>query len=99
MKRSQESSAANVIPTSIYGTHRIPWRFGLTIALTAAVLTGCKVGPDYKRPEATSIPAAYTGATNVVATDTANIWKVAQPQAELAKGKWWEIFGDRELNE
>jgi len=48
------------------------------------------VGPDYKRPEATTIPAAYAGATNG--------WKVAQPQAQFPKGNWWEIFADPELN-
>ena len=54
------------------------------------VLAGCTVGPDYKRPEATTIPAAYAGATNG--------WKVAQPQAQIPKGNWWEIFDDAELN-
>src|SRR6266849_10440536 len=65
-----------------------------------ALVAGCAVGPDYKRPEATTIPAAYTGATNVVATDagTTNGWKVAEPQAQIPKGDWWEIFGDAELN-
>jgi multidrug efflux system outer membrane protein len=77
-------------------------RFGLEFSLVGlVVVTGCKVGPDYKRPEATTIPAAYTGATNVVATDTGttNGWKVAQPQAQISKGKWWEVFDDTELNE
>src|SRR4051812_34356931 len=46
------------------------------------IFTGCAVGPNYKRPQATTIPAAYTGATNVVATDATNGWKVAQPQAQ-----------------
>src|SRR5205807_6607110 len=66
-----------------------------------ALLAGCAVGPDYKRPQATTIPAAYTGATNVVAADSdvTNGWKVAQPQAQISKGNWWEIFGDSELNE
>ena len=66
-----------------------------------ALLVGCKVGPDYKRPEATTIPTAYTGATNVVSTDSGatNVWKVAQPQAQLPKGNWWEIFGDADLND
>ena len=64
-----------------------------------ALVTGCKVGPDYKRPEATTIPATYTGATNVVATDATNTWKVAEPQAQLPKGNCWEIFGDSELDE
>jgi multidrug efflux system outer membrane protein len=61
---------------------------GLVLLLAIA---GCKVGPDYKRPPAAPIPAAYTGATNG--------WKVAQPQAQFPKGNWWELFGDAELND
>jgi multidrug efflux system outer membrane protein len=53
------------------------------------LLAGCAVGPDYKRPEATTIPAAYAGVTNTGAT---NGWKVAQPQGQLPKGNWWEDF-------
>lgn len=60
------------------------------------VLAGCAVGPDYKRPQATSIPAAYAGVTNAGAT---NGWKVAEPQAQIPKGNWWEIFQDSELSE
>ena len=68
----------------------------LRIPLAALVfLAGCAVGPDYKRPEATTIPAAYAGVTNTGAT---NAWKVAQPQGHLPKGNWWEVFGDPELN-
>jgi len=54
-----------------------------------ALLAGCAVGPDYKRPEATAIPASYAGA--------ATGWKVAQPQGQLPKGNWWKIFADPEL--
>jgi multidrug efflux system outer membrane protein len=64
----------------------------LSLPLAAlTLLTGCLVGPDYKRPAATTIPAAFAGATNG--------WKVAQPQAQFPKGNWWEIFGDAKLNE
>ena len=63
---------------------------GIVVAMTVALLAGCAVGPDYKRPEATTLPAAYAGATNG--------WKIAEPQAHLSKGNWWEIFGDAELN-
>ena len=74
--------------------------FRICALVFLALLTGCAVGPDYKRPDATTIPAAYTGATNVVATDSGatNGWKVAEPQAQIPKGDWWEIFGDAELN-
>jgi len=78
------------------------WRLGFVFSLAAlAMVAGCAIGPNYKRPPAATIPEAYTGATNVVATDSGatNGWKVAQPQAQLPKGNWWEIFGDAELNE
>lgn len=74
-----------------------PRLFNLTKAwqaiLLAAVVqvTGCAVGPNYVRPEATAIPADYRYASGE--------WKVAAPQANLPKGKWWEIFGDPELNQ
>jgi outer membrane protein, multidrug efflux system len=55
-----------------------------------ALLGGCLVGPDYKRPEATRIPAAYAGSTNG--------WKVSEPRAHIPKGSWWEMFQDPELN-
>src|SRR6478672_2304145 len=67
-------------------------RFGLALSLAAlAIVAGCKVGPDYKRPEATTIPAAYAGVTNAGPTNVGatNGWKVAQPQAQIPKGNWW----------
>jgi outer membrane protein, multidrug efflux system len=68
----------------------------LRIALEAAglagltLIAGCKVGPDYNRPEAAVIPPAYKEGTNG--------WKVAEPQAHLSKGAWWELFQDAELS-
>jgi len=49
-------------------------------------------------PKPTTIPASYTGATASYAGAT-NGWKVAEPQGQLPKSNWWEIFGDAELNE
>jgi multidrug efflux system outer membrane protein len=54
------------------------------------LLAGCAMGPNYQRPEATTIPESYTGPSDG--------WKIASPQAHLPKGAWWEIFGDPELN-
>ena len=63
----------------------------LAVACLIAHLAGCAVGPDYKRPEATAVmPTTYADATNG--------WKIAEPQAHLPKGKWWEVFGDEDLN-
>lgn len=60
------------------------------LLVVTLVVGGCAVGPNYKRPEATTIPPAYTGASKE--------WKIAAPQAHLPKGNWWELFGDSELN-
>ncbi|MBA4147374.1 MAG: multidrug efflux RND transporter permease subunit [Verrucomicrobia bacterium] len=64
------------------------------LALAGVVLTGCKVGPDYKRPE-TIAPAAYKN----VSTNDLGQWKEATPLDHLPKGAWWEIFDDAQLNE
>jgi multidrug efflux system outer membrane protein len=63
----------------------------IAAGLLAAVLVGCAVGPDYQRP-AVSTPAAYkeTGL---------GTWKESTPQDQIAKGSWWELFGDQTLNE
>jgi NodT family efflux transporter outer membrane factor (OMF) lipoprotein len=49
------------------------------------------VGPKYQRPVAVTPPALKELAGN-------DQWKVATPSDGLIKGKWWEMFGDLELN-
>jgi NodT family efflux transporter outer membrane factor (OMF) lipoprotein len=60
---------------------------GPAVILLAA-LCGCAVGPDYKRPDV-EVGAAYREAAG---------WKPAQPRDETSRGKWWEVFGDPQLN-
>ena len=75
---------------------RVTWqqwkrRGGLTLATVAGVLTlltACTVGPDYVRPTVMA-PIAYK---------EMNGWKVAQPQDDVIRGAWWEVFADRQLN-
>jgi len=57
-------------------------------AATVLLVAGCAAGPDYRRPDMT-LPAAYKEAAG---------WKPAQPGDQFARGKWWEIFGDGDLN-
>ncbi len=64
--------------------------FGLLVLLVLVGMTGCAVGPNYQRPEVTTIPAAYAGMESG--------WKIAAPTAHLPRGSWWEVFGDLELN-
>src|SRR3954447_20666626 len=63
----------------------------IAVSILASALAGCAVGPDYQRP-AVATPAAYkeTGL---------GTWKESTPQDQIAKGSWWELFGDRTLNE
>lgn len=57
---------------------------------------GCMVGPNYQRPTA-PVPAAFKEAPTA-SPDEINRWKPAQPNEEAAKGKWWEIYNDPDLN-
>ncbi len=54
-------------------------------------LEGCAVGPNYHRPE-TAIPADYK-------SKELGSWKTGTPLDNVPKGAWWEIFGDKTLNE
>jgi len=64
-----------------------PARAWLAAAAMLAV-GGCAVGPDYHRPEV-PVPAAYK---------EAGAWKKAEPRDAQPRGKWWEVFGDAQLN-
>jgi NodT family efflux transporter outer membrane factor (OMF) lipoprotein len=68
----------------------------LAFAAVLLGLTGCAVGPNYKRPAAPMSPAfkEQTGEVSVPGSD----WKPAEPRDTQIRGNWWEIFGDAELN-
>ncbi len=57
--------------------------------LLMVLLSGCAVGPRYTRPAAPA-PPTYK--------ETPPPWKTAQPSDQVARGKWWEIFQDPQLN-
>ncbi len=70
---------------------------GLVAASSAAtlLLAGCMVGPKYVKPTVPLAPS-YKEA------DTASLqnseWQKALPADAAAKGEWWVIFNDPELN-
>ncbi len=71
-------------------------------AIAMLFLSGCKpVGPDYKRP-AYNAPAVYkeTGAPSVVTppNPAGGSWTPANPSDGMLRGKWWEVYGDPQLN-
>ena len=57
------------------------------ISFVLIALTGCTVGPNYKRPQI-SAPDAYRG----LAPDAA-----PQTTASVADEKWWTVFDDQQL--
>jgi len=75
-------------------------RIGTAIAgaLSVAVLGGCNVGPNYARP-AVPVPLGFKeGAPAAYSAMPAGTWRPAQPQDAALKGRWWEAFGEPELN-
>ena len=60
----------------------------LALTLAIALAGGCTVGPDYVRPSAAE-PASFKELAG---------WLPAQPQDRETRGKWWEIFGDAQLD-
>ena len=73
-------------------------RIVTSVALLAGVISmvGCTVGPKYVRP-AIPAPPAYKEAPPA-SFKGAGEWQPAQPNDQGMRGKWWEIFGDPELN-
>ncbi|HEX4964569.1 MAG TPA: efflux transporter outer membrane subunit [Thermoanaerobaculia bacterium] len=68
---------------------------GSMLIVLASLAAGCAVGPNYKKPDV-EIPAAFKEQPPAGATPGS--WKPAQPQDAAHRGKWWEIFGDSQLN-
>ena len=69
----------------------------LIVGAVLVIVAGCSVGPDYHRPAAFKsqpLPAAFSTQTFTNLGE----WKTAQPSAHLARGAWWGIFSDSELD-
>ena len=81
----------------------------LFLGLSIAGLTGCAVGPNYKRP-AVDVPGTYRGPApeeTVPSPATPTEPQTAKPEpaqqassapaSSLGDEKWWEVFQDKEL--
>lgn len=63
----------------------------VAVSLVMLLLSGCAVGPNYKRPSV-DVPGAYRGASPQEATQSA-------PESSLGDLKWWEVFQDKQLQD
>jgi outer membrane protein, multidrug efflux system len=76
----------------------------LTLFFGVGGLTGCAVGPNYKRPTV-NVPATYRGSTaDAPVSPDAKSQQTGPEQAKaeptgpsLGDEKWWEVFQDPEL--
>lgn len=90
MHRRRETitvSNAKGVVTSVWWQR---WVLFVTAAMTLSLGNGCMIGPKYHRPSA-PVPSQFK-------EDLPDSWKVAQPNAEIPRGKWWEIYNDPQLN-
>ncbi len=63
----------------------------IAVSLVVLLLSGCAVGPNYKRPSV-DVPGAYRAASPQEATPSA-------PESSLGDLKWWEVFQDKQLQD
>jgi NodT family efflux transporter outer membrane factor (OMF) lipoprotein len=83
--------------TMIERRNRIPAIFTASALGIVALLGGCRIGPPYHAPAPPASTAPNYKESTVNFQDAGG-WKVASPQDAMIKGKWWEVFGDPELN-
>jgi NodT family efflux transporter outer membrane factor (OMF) lipoprotein len=74
----------------IAGTSGLRQFLVLSLAGGLMLVSGCAVGPNYRRPAA-PVPQVFK-------EPPPEGWKQAQPSAGVSRGKWWEIYNDPQLN-
>src|SRR5712692_2893852 len=73
-----------------FGNRRFARFLPLVFCAVVLFISGCMVGPNYKRP-IVNTPSTYRGLTNVEAANAA--------PASLGDQKWWEVFQDQQLQQ
>jgi NodT family efflux transporter outer membrane factor (OMF) lipoprotein len=63
-----------------------------TLLALALLAGGCVVGPDYQRPDAPT-PSGFREQP-----PPGGNWKPAEPGDQAMRGRWWELFGDPQLD-
>jgi NodT family efflux transporter outer membrane factor (OMF) lipoprotein len=86
------------IATAISLRKRHVLRSSVTAGLVSCVifLGACAVGQKYTKPSI-EIPPTYKETAPIPGETEVN-WKNAQPNDQAARGSWWEIFNDPQLN-
>lgn len=67
-----------------------------TVCSLSLLLSGCMIGPKYSKPTTPMAPGFKEQPPE--SFKESDGWKTAQPDDQALRGKWWEIFGDSQLN-
>ncbi len=73
-------------------------RTAVMAGIAACMLAGCNVGPKYQAPAPPAAPAFKEAAPEAYKSLPPGSWQPADPKDAEIKGKWWEMFGEPELN-
>lgn len=65
---------------------------GSAALLASLIISGCKVGPNYRMPSVPNPPAYNENGRN-------GNWTAASPADTATRGDWWTIYNDPALNE
>jgi NodT family efflux transporter outer membrane factor (OMF) lipoprotein len=68
----------------------------ISVCFFGLLLSGCMVGPKYVKPSVATAPAFKEQPPE--SFKEVDGWKPAQPGDQALRGKWWETFGDPQLN-
>ena len=66
------------------------------VCFISLFLSGCTVGPKYVKPTVPMAPGFKEQPPE--SFKESDGWKPAQPSDQTIRGKWWDIFGDPQLN-
>lgn len=75
-----------------------PILLSLFFVVLAMLIVGCEVGPKYTKASVPTTPSYKEAPPDSFKEAEAGQWKQAQPSDQVLRGKWWEVFGDPELN-
>lgn len=76
--------------------HQRAWLAAGAVAALAIVLCSCNPAPKYAKPPVNAPQAFKESAPDQFKEGPG--WKVAQPEDDKIRGKWWEMYNDPVLN-
>ena len=71
-------------------------RMTIVTLTCVGLFAGCSFAPKYAKPSVQT-PAAFKEMTPAQSSETDG-WKTAEPNDDVLRGKWWEMFHEPELN-